>query len=167
MRLAVGADHAGYELKGLVLEWLAAAGHQVVDLGACEFDAEDDYPDFAAAVARAVQSGEAERGIILCGSGVGACITANKVPGVRAGLCHDTYTSHQGVEHDNMNVLCLGARVIGIETARELLQAFLRARFLPEPRFRRRLEKLLQVEREARQAPSPLPPEGSPRQRSQ
>jgi ribose 5-phosphate isomerase B len=102
-----------------------------------------------------VQSGEAERGIILCGSGVGACITANKVPGVRAGLCHDTYTSHQGVEHDDMNVLCLGARVIGVETAREAVQAFLGARFLPEPRFRRRLEKLLKVEREALHGPAP------------
>jgi ribose 5-phosphate isomerase B len=165
MRLAVGADHAGYELKRLVLEWVAAAGHQAIDLGAHRLDPADDYPDFAAAVARAVQSGDAERGIILCGSGVGASITANKVPGVRAGLCHDTYTSHQGVEHDDMNVLCLGARVIGIETAREAVEAFLRARFVSDPRFVRRLEKLLQVEREALQPP--VPDAGSPRRRAQ
>lgn len=154
MHLAVGADHNGYELKGMVRSWLEAAGHQVADLGAHHLDPADDYPDFAAAVARAVQSGQAERGIIICGSGVGACVTANKVPGVRACLCHDTYTSRQGVEHDDMNVLCLGARVIGIETARESVQAFLAARFGADPRFRRRLEKLLQVEREGRGAPA-------------
>jgi ribose 5-phosphate isomerase B len=164
MRIALGADHAGYELKGLVRTWLEGAGHQVTDVGAHQLDPEDDYPDFAAAVARSVQSGQAERGIIVCGSGVGASITANKVAGVRACLCHDSYTSHQGVEHDDMNVLCLGARVIGIETAREAVRAFLAARFMPEPRFQRRLEKLLQVEREGGMASRPdaggTPPRG-------
>jgi ribose 5-phosphate isomerase B len=110
-------------------------------------DPDDDYPDFAAAVARAVSSREAERGVVICGSGVGACVTANKVPGVRACLCHDTYSSRQGVEHDDMNVICLGGRIIGPEQAQELLEAFLEAGFLPEPRFQRRLDKLIEVER--------------------
>lgn len=148
MELAVGADHAGYELKELLIPWLQSAGHQVVDLGAYRMDPEDDYPDFAKAVAEKVRSGAAERGILVCGSGVGASITANKFPGIRACICHDTYTAHQGVEHDDMNVLCLGARVIGLELSKEVLSAFLSANFIPEPRFQRRLEKLNQVERE-------------------
>ena len=147
MRIAVGADHAGFELKALLVPWLELSGHEVVDLGAHEFDAADDYPDFAAAVARAVQSGGVELGIVVCGSGVGACITANKVRGIRACLCHDTYSARQGVEHDDMNVICLGARVIGVDLSKEVLRAFLGASFLPEPRFQRRLDKLLQVEK--------------------
>ncbi len=147
MRIAVGADHAGFELKTLLVPWLESLGHEVVDQGAHEFDAADDYPDFAAAVARAVQPGGVERGIVVCGSGVGACITANKVLGIRACLCHDTYSARQGVEHDDMNVICLGARVIGIDLAKEILRAFLGAGFLPEPRFQRRLDKLIQVEK--------------------
>ena len=150
MKLAIAADHAGYELKALLVPWLNSAGHQVVDLGAHRLEPDDDYPDYAAVVAQSVQSGEAERGIIVCGSGVGACIAANKVPGIRACLCHDTYTGHQGVEHDDMNVICLGARIIGQELAKEILQAFLSANFLPEPRFHRRLEKLLQLEENGR-----------------
>ena len=148
MKLAIAADHAGYELKALLVPWLDSAGHQVIDLGAHQLDPDDDYPDYAAAVAQRVQSGGAERGIVVCGSGVGACIAANKVPGIRACLCHDTYTGHQGVEHDDMNVICLGARIIGVELAKEILHAFLSANFLPEPRFRRRLEKLLKLEQQ-------------------
>ena len=148
MQLAIAADHGGYELKALLVPWLNAAGHQVVDLGAHQLDPDDDYPDYAAAVAQEVQSGGAERGIVVCGSGVGACIAANKVPGIRACLCHDTYTGHQGVEHDDMNVICLGARIIGVELAKEILHAFLSANFIPEPRFRRRLEKLLKLEQQ-------------------
>ena len=147
MRIAVGADHAGYALKELLVPWLRASGHEVDDLGAKELVPDDDYPDLALPVARAVQSASAERGIIVCGSGVGACITANKVPGIRACLCHDTYSSRQGVEHDDMNVICLGARIIGPEIAREILGVFLSAKFIPEPRFQRRLDKLVQVER--------------------
>jgi ribose 5-phosphate isomerase B len=148
MRISVGADHAGFTLKELLKPWLESCGHQVVDLGAHALDPEDDYPDFAAAVARSVQAGESERGIIVCGSGVGASITANKVTGVRAGLCHDTYSGRQGVEHDDMNVICLGARIIGQDLSKEILGAFLSAGFLPEPRFQRRLEKLIKIEQE-------------------
>ena len=146
MRIAVGGDHAGFELKELLIPWLQSTGHQVEDLGAHKYDSEDDYPDFAFLVAESIQAGEVERGIIVCGSGVGASIAANKVPGVRACLCHDTYTGRQGVEHDDMNVLCLGGRVIGIELAKSVLVAFLDASFIPEARFKRRLEKLLQIE---------------------
>jgi ribose 5-phosphate isomerase B len=148
MRIAVGADHAGFPMKELLLPWLKSAGHEITDVGAHQLDPEDDYPDFAVAVARCVRSGEVERGIVICGSGVGASVTANKVAGARACLCHDTYSAHQGVEHDAMNVLCLGGRIIGQELAKEIATAFLAARFIPEPRFQRRLEKLLQVERE-------------------
>jgi len=148
MRIAVGGDHAGYELKEYLVPWLQNAGHDVVDLGAHEFDADDDYPDFAAAVARTVSAGEAERGIVFCGSGVGACVTANKVQGVRACLCHDPYSGRQGVEHDAMNVLCLGGRIIGQELSKLVVEAFLSANFIPEPRFQRRLDKLLKVEAE-------------------
>ncbi len=147
MKLAVGADHAGFDLKQQIVPWLESCGHEVEDLGAHTLDPDDDYPDFAAAVARSLADGQAERGVIFCGSGVGACITANKVRGVRACLCHDTYTARQGVEHDDMNVICLGGRVIGPEQAKGLLDAFLGAGFLPETRFQRRLDKLNEVER--------------------
>jgi len=154
MRIAIGADHAGYEMKVLLLPWLRASGHGVVDVGAHQLDPTDDYPDFAAAVGHAVASREAERGILICGSGVGACVTANKVVGVRACLCHDTYTSRQGVEHDDMNVVCLGARVIGPELAKEILRVFLSATFVSsEPRFQRRLDKLLRLERQGLPTP--------------
>lgn len=152
MRLAVGADHAGFELKELLVPWLRSAGHTVVDIGAHELDNDDDYPDFAAAVAETVKAGEAERGIIFCGSGVGASITANKVPSIRACVCHDTYTAHQGVEHDDMNVVCLGARVIGLDLSKDVISSFLGASFIPEPRFKRRLEKLIAVEKRGRDA---------------
>ena len=124
MQIAIGADHAGFALKEQLKPWLEAAGHQVMDLGAHDLDPEDDYPDFAARVARFLQAGQAQRGIICCGSGVGASITANKVAGVRAGLCHDTYSAHQGVEHDDMNAICLGARIIGLDLSKEIVTAF-------------------------------------------
>ena len=147
MRIAVAGDHAGFELKTLLIPWLQSTGHQVEDLGAHHLDPEDDYPDFAFKVADSVRSGKVERGIVVCGSGVGASVAANKVPGIRACLCHDTYTGRQGVEHDDMNVLCLGGRVIGFEFAKEIVTAFLAANFIPEARYKRRLEKLIQVEK--------------------
>ena len=122
--VAMGADHGGLALKNELVNHLSDR-YEIVDLGAHRFDADDDYPDFTQQVAYAVISGRAQRGIIICGSGVGACIAANKVPGIRACLCHNTYSAHQGVEHDDMNVLCLGARVIGVELAKELATAFL------------------------------------------
>ena len=149
MRIAIAADHAGLALKTDVAALISAWGHDLLDLGAHEFDPDDDYPDFAALVARAVADGTVERGVIVCGSGVGASIAANKVPGVRAAMCHDTYSAHQGVEHDDMNVLCVGGRVIGPETAREALAAFLAARFSGEERHVRRLEKVNALERQA------------------
>ena len=148
LRVALGADHGGFALKNDLFTRLKDR-YQVSDLGAHSLDPADDYPDFVRAVASAVASGEAERGIIICGSGVGACVAANKVPGIRAGLCHDTYSAHQGVEHDDMNVLCLGARVIGIELAGELAIVFLEARFSAEERHRRRLDKVRSIEDEA------------------
>ncbi len=150
LRMALGADHGGFTLKNDLLTRLCDA-YEISDLGAHTLDPTDDYPDFAEAVARAVASGQAERGILICGSGVGACIAANKVPGVRACLCHDTYSAHQGVEHDDMNVLCLGARVIGLELAVELATAFLNARFSGEERYHRRVEKVLTIEQQALQ----------------
>jgi len=146
--IAIGADHGGYDLKTDILPFLNHLGLKVLDLGACTYNSSDDYPDFAQTVARNVACGKTDRGIIICGSGVGACITANKIKGIRAGLCHDVYSAHQGVEHDDMNVLCLGARVIGIEVAKEIISAFLNARFTGEERHKRRLEKLLKVEKE-------------------
>lgn len=147
MRLAVGADHAGFDLKSELKPWLGSLGHEITDLGAHHLDPDDDYPDFALAVALSVKEGKADRGIIICGSGVGACVTANKVIGIRACLCHDTYSSRQGVEHDDMNIVCLGARIIGVDLAKDILTAFLDANFLPEARFQRRLDKVLDVEK--------------------
>ena len=149
MRLAVGADHGGFDLKNELAAQLKTAGHEVIDLGAHAYDAKDDYPDFAKLVAEAVASGRAERGVIVCGSGVGACVAANKVKGVRAALCHDTYSAHQGVEHDDMNVLCLGARIVGVELARELVASFVGAKFSGDERHVRRLNKVLAIESES------------------
>ena len=154
MNIAIGADHAGFALKAEVAAIISGLGHDVLDLGAHEFDADDDYPDFAAPVGRAVAGGSAERGIIVCGSGVGASVAANKIPGVRAAMCHDTYSAHQGVEHDDMNVLCLGGRIIGIELVREVIAAFLAARFTGEERHRRRLSKVIALETSSRNAQS-------------
>jgi ribose 5-phosphate isomerase B len=146
MRVAVAADHAGFDLKELVRAHVAAAGHAVVDLGTDSPMKPDDYPDFARAIGEALVTGKADRGILVCGSGVGASVAANKIPGVRAGLCHDHYSAHQGVEHDDMNVLVLGARVIGTETAKDLVAAFLAAKFTGEERHLRRLNKVKEIE---------------------
>ena len=148
MQIAIGADHGGFSLKEELTQAIRAAGHDVRDLGACEYNADDDYPDFALGVARAVVAGEAERGIVICGSGVGASVAANKVRGARAALCHDSYSARQGVEHDDLNVLCLGARVIGVEAAREIVRAYLGAEFTQEERHQRRLSKILAAESE-------------------
>jgi ribose 5-phosphate isomerase B len=145
MRIVIGADHAGFELKQMLVPYLRELGYTVEDLGTESADPVD-YPDYAEAVARALLAGRADRGILICGSGVGASVAANKVPGIRAGVCHDTYSARQGVEHDDLNVLVLGARVIGPELAKELVRAFLMARFSGEERHRRRLEKLRQLE---------------------
>ncbi|MFQ5949026.1 MAG: ribose 5-phosphate isomerase B [Acidimicrobiia bacterium] len=146
MRVALGADHAGFRLKQELIAHLQDLGHAIIDLGT-EGPDPVDYPDYAEAVALAVLDGRAHRGILICGSGVGASVAANKAPGIRAGLCHDSYSAHQGVEHDEMNVLVLGARVVGDELARELSLAFLDASFTGEERHRRRLEKVRQIER--------------------
>lgn len=146
MRIAVGADHGGFSLKADIIELLQKAGHEIVDTGAHAFEPLDDYPDYTRAVCQAVQCGDAERGIVICGSGVGACVAANKMRGIRAGLCHDTYSAHQAVEHDNINVLCLGARVVGVEVAKELVQAFVGAWFTGGERHVRRLAKVAEIE---------------------
>lgn len=147
MKVAIGADHGGYELKGDMVKLLESLGHEVFDKGNHSFDAEDDFPDFAAPVAESVQAGEAERGIIICGSGVGAVIAANKFPGVRAGVCHDTYSAGQGVRHDDMNVLCMGARVVGVALAEDLVKSFMDAVLESHPRFQRRLDKVAAIEK--------------------
>lgn len=152
MKVAVACDHAGFPLKQIILESVRAAGHEPLDLGAHSTEAVD-YPDYAEKAARAILSGEAERGILLCGSAVGANIAANKIRGIYAGICHDTYSAHQGVEHDDMNVLCLGARIIGPEPAREIVAAFLGARFVGhdpgQERHLRRVGKIRKLESDA------------------
>ena len=145
MRIAIGSDHAGFHMKGTLVERLRENGHDVVDVGT-DSDAAVDYPDYAEAVAVAVRRGGVDRGVIICGSGVGATVAANKVPGVRAAACHDTYSAHQGVEHDDMNILVLGARIVGAALAVEVLEAFLGARFSEEERHRRRLGKIRRLE---------------------
>jgi ribose 5-phosphate isomerase B len=152
MRVALSADHAGAGLKSELLRRLGAAGlgHDYLDLGGDGSDPSDDYPDFARRLGHAIRDGAADRGILICGSGVGASVAANKIRGVRAAVCHDTYSAHQGVEHDDLNVLTLGARVIGPERAYECALAFLRATFSGEPRHLRRLSKVLEIEAEDR-----------------
>jgi ribose 5-phosphate isomerase B len=145
MKVAVSSDHAGFPLKGRLLAEIARAGHEAVDLGVHSTQP-SDYPDAADVLGRALTEGRAERGVLVCGSGVGASVAANKIPGIRAGLCHDAYSAHQGVEHDDMNVLCLGARVVGEELAAELVTTFLAAQFQSEERFVRRLNKVLAIE---------------------
>jgi ribose 5-phosphate isomerase B len=148
MRVALGGDHAGFEMKQMIGEHLRKLGHEVVDVGAYDFDALDDFPDFSEAVALRVADGRAERGIVICGSGVGASVAANKVRSIRAGLCHDTYSAHQGVEHDDMNVVCIGSRIIGEELAKEIVSAFLSAKFISsEEKYVRRLNKVLEIEK--------------------
>ena len=147
MNVAIASDHAGYPLKVLLVKHLATLGHEVTDLGTDSPDRAVDYPDFAEKAARAVTSGAARRAIVVCGSGVGACVAANKLKGIRAGLCHDTYSAHQGVEHDDMNVICLGARIIGQALAFEICKAFLAAEFSNEERHQRRLDKINALEK--------------------
>ncbi len=149
MRIAVGSDHAGFALKENLAAYLRELGHQVLDVGT-HSTAPVDYPDYAEAVGNAVLDGRAERAVLVCGSGVGASVAANKLTGIRAGLCHDTYSAHQGVEHDDMNVLVMGSRVIGTQLARELVRAFLGATFSGEERHRRRLAKVVALETKAR-----------------
>lgn len=147
-KVIIGADHGGFHLKEEIKAVLSQSGWQVMDAGSHSYDSKDDYPEFASKVASGVSTGGFPKGIIVCGSGVGASVTSNKFPGVRAGLCHDAYSAHQGVEHDDMNILCLGARVIGVEVAKELVFTFLRASFSGEDRHSRRLAKLLDIERQ-------------------
>jgi ribose 5-phosphate isomerase B len=146
MKIAVAGDHAGFPMKQMLVAELGRDGHEILDLGAHD-ETPSDYPDFARAVGQALNSGKAERGILVCGSGAGASIAANKIKGIRAGLAHDTYTGHQGVEHDDMNVLCLGSRVIGPAPALEIARVFLKATFSGEERHKRRLGKILDMER--------------------
>lgn len=146
MKIAIAADHAGFPLKEEIRKYVAKLGHEVNDLGAYNTEP-SDYPDFAELVGKELMAGRAERGILICGSGVGVCIAANKMPGVRAGMCHDTYSAHQGVEHDEMNVLVLGARIIGVALAEEVTAAYLNATFIAtEERFVRRLNKVYAIE---------------------
>jgi len=147
MKIAVAVDHAGFPLKQMVIDTVIAEGEEVIDLGT-DSTQSVDYPDFAEKIGRAIQNGEVERGILVCGSGVGACIAANKIKGVYAGICHDTYSAHQGVEHDDMNVLCLGSRIVGSELAKEIIKSFLVARFSGEERHVRRVEKMRKIEGE-------------------
>ena len=146
MKLAIGCDHAGWELKNKLAGILREEGFEVLEVFPSHYDPEDDYPDAAVALGRAITGGSAQRGILICGSGVGASVAVNKIRGIRAGLCHDTYSAHQGVEHDDINVLVLGARVIGEATAGELVRAFLGARYSGEERHARRLKKTIALE---------------------
>jgi ribose 5-phosphate isomerase B len=147
MRIAVGADHGGFPLNERVIEELRGVGHDLTDFGTHDGSVADDYPDYAQKVAEAVQTGATEIGILICGSGVGAAVAANKFRGIRAALCGDTYSAHQCREHDDCNVLCLGARVTGVELALEIVRAFVAARFSGEERHRRRLEKIEEIEK--------------------
>ncbi|OGC90477.1 MAG: ribose 5-phosphate isomerase B [candidate division Zixibacteria bacterium RBG_16_53_22] len=145
MKVAMTSDHAGYQLKQAIVSAIESDGHELIDLGT-NSEEPVDYPDFALRIALVIAGGDADRGIFICGSGVGGNVAVNKVPGIRAGLCHDTYSAHQGVEHDNMNILCLGSRVVGKELAIELCRAFLNAEFSNEDRHIRRLEKIEEIE---------------------
>ena len=146
LRVAIGGDHNGFEFKNTFGRSLTDRGFEVIDIGPYELDPSDDYPDFAIGVGKAIQEGRADRGIVICGSGVGASIAATKLRGVRAAVCHDTYSAHQGVEHDNMNVLCIGSKIVGTQLASELIDAFLAASFTGEERHLRRLDKVAQLE---------------------
>jgi ribose 5-phosphate isomerase B len=146
MRIGIGADHGGFQMKEQLVKRLAEQGHEVIDFGNMAFDPDDDYPDFAIPLARAIANGFVERGVLLCGSGVGASVAANKVNGVRAALCHDDYSARQGVEDDDLNILCLGGQTTGIAVAWDCTRSFLGARFSEATRHRRRLEKVKRVE---------------------
>ena len=149
MKIAIAADHAGFPLNERVIEELRRAGHELIDFGTHDGSIPDDYPDYAKQIGEAIQSGAAELGILVCGSGVGAAVAANKMRGVRAALCGDTYSAHQSREHDDCNVLCLGARVVGVELALDILRAFVAARFTGEERHRRRVAKIAALENES------------------
>ena len=146
MKIAIACDHGGFPAKKTVVDVVTQLGHEVVDLGAYQNDPKDDYPDFARYVGQAIQHKQADRGILVCGSGVGACVAANKIKGVRACVCHDTYSAAQGVEHDDMNVLCLGGRIVGEEMVKALVKAYVTAKFSGEERHQRRLDKVLAIE---------------------
>jgi RpiB/LacA/LacB family sugar-phosphate isomerase len=152
MKIAIGSDHAGFALKKTLSDCVKTLGHEIIDVGTHSPDPVD-YPDYAEKVGKALMKGDAERGIMICGSGVGASVAANKMPGIRAGLCHDTYSAHQSVEHDDINMLVLGERVIGPELARELVKTFLAARFTGEERHERRLGKVRDMEERYRNGP--------------
>jgi len=149
MRVVLGSDHAGFGMKQDLLEYVRSLGHEVIDAGACDASP-SDYPDYAEALARTILDNRAERGILICGSGVGASVAANKIPGIRAGVCHDCYSAHQGVEHDNMNVLVLGSRVIALALAQDLASVFLKATFSGEERHLRRVGKIQLLEKKYR-----------------
>lgn len=146
MRIAIGCDHAGFELKQVLIRFLKELGHEIIDVGthSCE---PVDYPDYTEDACKSIIEGEAQRAVVICGSGIGASITANKIPGIRAGICHDTYSAHQGVEHDDMNVLVIGGRIIGVELAKEIVRTFLGATFSNQERHMRRLNKVKAIER--------------------
>lgn len=146
MKISIGADHAGYEMKQQLIEWIQKLGHTVHDVGTFEPGKPDDYPDYAILVARDILEGKADRGVLVCGSGVGVSVAANKFRGIRAGLCHDHYSAHQGVEHDDMNVLVVGSRIIGQMMAQDVAEAFLKATFSGEERHVRRLNKVKEIE---------------------
>jgi ribose 5-phosphate isomerase B len=148
MRIAIGADHAGYPLNERVIEELRNSGHELIDFGTHDGSVPDDYPDYAKKVGEAIQSGSTEIGVLICGSGVGAAVAANKLRGIRAALCGDTYSAHQSREHDDCNVLCVGARVTGVELALEIVRAFVNARFTGEERHKRRLAKVAELEKQ-------------------
>ncbi|HEY6290616.1 MAG TPA: ribose 5-phosphate isomerase B [Terriglobia bacterium] len=146
MRIAVGSDHAGFELKEDLRPYIESLGHQVLDVGAHSEQPGDDYPDYAEALGTALRNSQADRGILVCGSGVGVSVAANKMPGIRAAVCHDAYSAHQGVEHDDMNVLVIGSRIVAIELAKDLVRRYLEARFSGEERHARRLAKVKAIE---------------------
>jgi len=148
MRIAIAADHAGFTIKDEIINLIQSVGHDVIDLGTYNQEPVD-YPDYAAKVGKAIQDKQAERGVLICGSGVGVCVAANKIKGIYACVCHDTYSAHQGVEHDSMNVLCIGSRVVGIELVKDIVETFLSANFIGEGRFLRRVEKIQKLENNA------------------
>ncbi len=148
MKISLAADHNGFDLKNEISDQLEREGHEVIDVGPHSHDPLDDYPDYAKKLANSVSRGESLRGIMICGSGVGASVASNKVKGIRAAVCHDIYSAHQGVEHDDMNVLCLGSRIVGGEVARELVKAFITAEYTGEERHQRRLDKVLDMEKD-------------------
>jgi RpiB/LacA/LacB family sugar-phosphate isomerase len=148
MRIGVASDHAGFPLKSVVIDTIKENGHEVVDFGTENAEKRVDFPDYAEKAALALQQNKIDRAVLICGSGVGVCISANKFKGVYAAICHDTYTAHQGVEHDNMNALCLGGRIIGPEPVKEIVKAFLSAEFIPDPRFLNRVQKIKNFEKQ-------------------